>query len=346
MPSLYEVLGSRGGDWIGADNVFIALDGASYYDIYGDVFDTLYGNAQGGDDTITGGEDIFRTLAWGDALSMRDNALGGDDVITGSNGGWENTIYGDARGLYGNARGGDDVIRGGNSNFNTLYGDGGSLSDYAVGGDDLVIGGAVTNYSLLFGDADTLTDNAIGGNDTLVGGGTETNFGSSVLMGDAEMMTDNARGGDDVLISGTDDDRLWGDAVYMEDSAVGGADTFIFNADSGKDTIGDFEPGKDRIDVSSLGLLAFPEHLPIDRIPDHALARIAAHHPRMRFTLDSNGDGVIDTADENVRLANQKHDLRIDLGAAAGGVPGQDVLTVADVTDIDVEDFVFWSWIF
>ena len=57
-------------------------------------------------------------------------------------------------------------------------------------------------------------------------------------------------GGNDVLADGKGDDLLYGDAAT---STSTGADRFVFAADSGMDTIGDFETGKDWIDVSALG---------------------------------------------------------------------------------------------
>lgn len=57
-----------------------------------------------------------------------------------------------------------------------------------------------------------------------------------------------------MLAGGKGDDLLYGDAETWTSTGATGADRFVFAADSGKDTIGDFETGKDRIDVSALGI--------------------------------------------------------------------------------------------
>ena len=61
-------------------------------------------------------------------------------------------------------------------------------------------------------------------------------------------------GGNDVLADGKGDDLLYGDAETSTSTGATGADRFVFAADSGMDTIGDFEAGKDKIDVSALGI--------------------------------------------------------------------------------------------
>lgn len=71
-----------------------------------------------------------------------------------------------------------------------------------------------------------------GNNDLLVGG-----MGDNVLRG---------QGGDDILIDGYGRDTLWGGS---------GADTFVLGRDGQRDEIRDFEPGTDRIDLSSVSFL-------------------------------------------------------------------------------------------
>ena len=66
------------------------------------------------------------------------------------------------------------------------------------------------------------------------------------FTGDGGAGADKLRGfnGSDTLNGGTGNDEMWGGT---------GADTFIFEADTGTDTIWDFEDGIDLIDLSAFG---------------------------------------------------------------------------------------------
>jgi Ca2+-binding RTX toxin-like protein len=117
---------------------------------------------------------------------------------------------------------------------------------------------------------------AKGGNDVLVAGnGAQVNF----LYGDAYAMQDNTVGGDDRLVSGTGNDQMWGDAEDMSDNAVGGRDVFAFLFGSnGEDTIGDFEQGKDKIEIGGatggfdgLGIEVMDGHSIIDMGDDNSI---------------------------------------------------------------------------
>ena len=67
---------------------------------------------------------------------MSDNAQGGDDTLRGGNDFAFNFLYGDAYAMSDNARGGNDTLTGGVLVFNYLYGDAYTMSDNAQGGDD------------------------------------------------------------------------------------------------------------------------------------------------------------------------------------------------------------------
>ena len=56
-------------------------------------------------------------------------------------------------------------------------------------------------------------------------------------------------GGNDTLISGPNNDQMWGDAATVAPTATTGADTFVFSSPNAHDTIEDFQPGKDHIDL-------------------------------------------------------------------------------------------------
>jgi len=89
-------------------------------------------------------------------------------------------------------------------------------------------------------------------------------------------MLDNAIGGNDVLITRAGSDDMWGDASLLLGNAVGGSDTFVFDH-GGRDTIHDFEQGKDHIDLTA-----------------YHLSGIAA----LNITSDAGGS-VINLGDEN-----------------------------------------------
>lgn len=93
------------------------------------------------------------------------------------------------------------------------------------GGDDTLCGGAPNDF-------DPALDAAHGpdGNDTLYGGA-----GNDLIGGGA---------GSDRLVGGAGSDTLYGGSS---------ADTFVFRSGAGSDTIADFEPGVDVIDLTRTG---------------------------------------------------------------------------------------------
>ena len=120
------------------------------------------------------------------------------------------------------------------------------------GGDDRLDGGNGDDF--LFGDARDFSSLAQGGNDRLAGGA-----GNDFLYGDAATFGSRAQGGNDRLNGGTGDDTLFGG---------GGHDLFSFSANSGHDTIRDFDPasfgganGPDTIDLRGLGFTNFGDVL-------------------------------------------------------------------------------------
>ncbi|WP_417701813.1 hypothetical protein [Pseudophaeobacter sp.] len=229
--------------------------------------DTLAGSAAvdqiqglGGDDLILGGggSDL---LMGGDGHDTQSGGWGadtlegelGDDVLLGGKG--RDLIYGGA---------GNDILKGqqdndmlwGDLGADMLIGNAGNDSLYGGSGNDVLRGG--TGHDRLWGDggANLLqgqrgADRLVGGaaNDTLLGGG-----GTDWAYGDAG--EDELRGGygHDTLSGGGGNDRLSGDAG--DDLLIGGADadTFAFGRQHGADTIRDFTPGEDRIDLRGLNI--------------------------------------------------------------------------------------------
>ncbi len=165
---------------------------------------------------------------------------------------------------------GDDLVRGGKGD------------DILIGGadDDRVEGGRGSDE--LFGDDAT-------------GSSGDRDAGHDVLLG--ERGDDGLTGGsgDDTLIGGRGDDLLAGE---------GGADVFVFGQRGfGRDSLLDFTPGEDQVDLSGLGL---------------GLAQI-----------DTNGDGVIGAGDRGVSVDGEN--LAAALRGGAIEVVGVTALAPADV---------------
>ncbi len=202
------------------------------------------------------GSGLSETLTARQTDDSRVEGLGGNDTILGQFG--DDTLLGG---------GGDDVISGGNGADLIA---GGSGNDFLSGGndDDRLEGGSGNDTLLGESGDDTLLGG--GGNDSLAGGA-----GDDVLSGGSGNDTLQGQAGDDILRGGSGNDNLSGgsgadtlDGGSGNDTLNGGAgrdrlgggdgaDRFIFAAvsDSGptvaaRDTIIDFTPGVDRIDVS------------------------------------------------------------------------------------------------
>lgn len=291
--------------------------------VYGDVA-TGGSSLSAGDDRIKGGPG--NDLVYGDGQAGAGYARFGNDQIDGGIG--DDEIIGDAADLTNGVRPGDDRLYGA-AGSDVLRGDGLELANIGASGNDRLYGGPGSD--VLVGDADRLRPGAQGGVDTLDGG-----TGNDILVGDG-LLEPGADGVGDTLLGGAGDDRLYGDSPIGEDVVrfggtagsapwaynqdggsdrleggpgddllVGGnapddlfggegADTFLFFPseedfrDGTEDRIHDFEPGEDKIDLTWWDL---------DGI-----------------TLDSNGDEIIDDAEDIVALDGT--DLVIDLDASS-----------------------------
>ena len=207
-----------------------------------------------------------------DRLSGIENVLGSNvtDVLLGSNG--ANNLRGGGGADTFNGRGGDDVLLGetgndvlnGGAGVDLLVGGSGiDLATYATGSGmrvDLFAGTAhaVTSTGGIGALQDRLSgiENVLGSNvtDVLLGSN-----GANNLRGGGGADTFNGRGGNDVLVGEAGANSLIGGA---------GSDLVVFNKISDSPTVGkffvatsgdtmiDFTPGQDRIDLRAIDAIA------------------------------------------------------------------------------------------
>lgn len=239
----------------------LGLDAAS---AFGDA-QTITDRAHGGNDTVSATSVFQDAVAYGDSETMFGHAQGGDDTVTATNNfntltpgimppGLSASAYGDAQVMSGFAHGGNDHVDAEAAIAGALaYGDAQTMTDHARGGDDVVTGNGPAPQ--LYGDAYTLTGFAVGGNDTLIAPNNPNAM--TQMYGDGAQLLDHAKGGNDTLISGPGNDQMWGDAAIVAPTAHTGADMFVFSLalidqpspSIGHDTIMDFQPGQDQIQI-------------------------------------------------------------------------------------------------
>jgi Ca2+-binding RTX toxin-like protein len=202
------------------------------------------------------GNDAKNLILANDAENVL-KGLGGNDLLFGQ-GGNDSVIGGDgADTLYGGSD--DDLVQGG-AHRDELFGNNGADTLIGGAGADSIDGGAGSD--LLKGDG----GGAAGGNDSITGGGgADTLFGFSGndrLFGDDG--TDLLKGGsgddvvhggngNDTLFGNAGDDQLYGEAGKDELTGGSGSDVFHIFDDTSVDTITDFNPKLDKIDLSDTG---------------------------------------------------------------------------------------------
>lgn len=247
----------------------------------------------------------------------------GDDLIIGSKrADTIDALGGDDQVIAGK---GDDIVHGGDDN-DELYGGSGDDWLYGDEGDDFLAGNVGSDH--LFGGSNTEegrdiasytgdppTDGAEGGyvfDATGVGAYTVTGGGyTDYLVGIEEIWGSNL---DDIFNGGVGDEVFDGRLGNDEFTGDVGADTFIFGHLDGLDTITDFDAAEgDQIDLS-VSVLDWSD-------------------------LDTNGDNALDDADAFVSIVGGA--TVIDLGAAAGYAPGENVLTLDGAVGLIEDDFIF-----
>ncbi|MDO6732812.1 calcium-binding protein [Marinovum sp. 2_MG-2023] len=273
-----ELIGGNGNDHLEGQHGYDRLDGGWGEDwmhggtqndtlVGGGGADTMYGannndrlEGQGGDDVMDGGQHND----WMHGGSGDDSMLGGgmNDTLFGGSG--NDTLEGQygadvIEGGMGNdwIHGGamSDTIRAGSSS-DTVNGGSGSDAIWLDDGDDLFNGynqGGSLGRDTIRGGAGDDTVLASAGDDEIHG-----QAGNDLLSGgaDRDLLTggnghDTLMGGmgNDTLHGGTGNDRL--EAGLGNDDLTGGAgaDTFVFFSGSGRNTISDFNPGVDLLEL-------------------------------------------------------------------------------------------------
>ncbi|WP_424979780.1 calcium-binding protein [Leisingera sp. S232] len=211
------------------------LPGGSFYGSSG--ADRLEGT--GGDDQLSGGGGNDR-LAGGSGADSLEGGTGNDlllggtgsDTLEGGSGG--DSLNGGDGGDRLKGGSGADSLKGGTGNdllsggtgSDTLEGGSGRDSLKGQGGDDVLKGGS---------GADRLSGG--GGGDSLKGGS-----GQDRLKGQSGKDLLSGSGGSDTLEGGSGRDSLKGG---------GGEDVFVFARSHGRDSIADFRPGRDLIDLEA-----------------------------------------------------------------------------------------------
>jgi Ca2+-binding RTX toxin-like protein len=77
------------------------------------------------------------------------------------------------------------------------------------------------------------------------------------MYGDGASLLDHATGGNNTLISGAANDIMWGDAATVSPTATTGPNLFVFSPPNGNDSIMDFKPGLDHIELKAYGFTSF-----------------------------------------------------------------------------------------
>ncbi|WP_409261488.1 Ig-like domain-containing protein, partial [Pseudomonas putida] len=290
-----------------------------YSNAVNEVHQASYTVSDGHGGSATGAVDI--TYQAGATL----NGTAGDDVLMASN---ADTLLNGGDGhdvLVGGA--GNDTLHGGNGNDLLIGGLGNDLLDGGAGNDTAsyasATGGVTVDLSLTgpqhtgAAGVDTLTgiENLIGSDydDTLIG-----DAGDNLLNGG--LGNDVLKGGDgnDIIIGGPGNDIMTGG---------NGNDTFVWQkGDTGHDTVTDFTPGSDHLDLSQL---LQGENATAASLDDYLHFKVSGSGSNVVSTIEvSSVAGAAPT--QTIDLAGVDLAQHYGVTAGAGGVvsAGQDTATI------------------
>ncbi|MFT3688815.1 calcium-binding protein [Paenirhodobacter sp.] len=209
--------------------------------------------------------------AAGDTFTSIENILGSNynDILRGDSG--NNVLSG--RGgndqLYGEA--GNDTLYGGDGNDSLQGGTGADKLDGGAGIDLVYYGNAAKAVTVDLGNAINNRGDSAGDTYVSIEGVSGSNYhdvlrgnaAGNILFGKSGNDFLDGLAGNDSLYGGDGDDQLkGGDGNDILDGGKGsdyylggkGVDTFVFQTGSGKDTIGDYTDGYDKIKFSTAGM--------------------------------------------------------------------------------------------